>query len=57
MTQESVQEAIANIQKAALKDKTGTGQAHADLLDGIRRLQLAAESPQETLMRIRFEVC
>ena len=57
MMQEGVQEAIANIQKAASADSTGAGQAHSKLLEAIQRLQLAVESPQETLMRIRFEVC
>lgn len=48
--------AIADVQKAAQADKTGSGQSHVDLLEAVRRLNLAAETPAETLMRMRFEV-
>ena len=47
---------IADVQAAAQADQTGNGQLHVDLLDAIRRLSLAAETPGETLMRMRFEV-
>ncbi|KAG8532525.1 uncharacterized protein KY384_002402 [Bacidia gigantensis] len=53
---DGVQEAIANVQRAAQADKTKTGQTHADFLEAVRQLNLVAEAPQETLMRIRFEV-
>ena len=49
-------EAIDKVQKAAKADTTGTGQRHVDLLEAIRELNLAAETPAETLMRMRFEV-
>ena len=48
--------AIAEVQQAAQADTTGTGQRHVDLLESIRRLNLAAETPAETLMRMRFQV-
>ncbi|KAL8689022.1 MAG: hypothetical protein Q9218_005211 [Villophora microphyllina] len=47
--------AIADVQKAAETDKTGSGQSHVELLEAVRRLSLAAETPAETLMRMRFE--
>lgn len=57
MVNERLQQALTNVQKAAQADKVGAGQAHVDLLDAVRKLNLAAESPAETLMRMRFEVC
>ena len=54
--QKIIQRALSNVQAKATADSTGTGQAHADLLDAIKELSLAAESPAETLMRMRFEV-
>lgn len=48
--------AIQDVQDAAKADTTGTGQRHVDLLESIHRLNLAAETPAETLMRMRFEV-
>ena len=48
--------AIQDVQNAAAADSTGTGQRHVDLLEAIRRLNLVAEAPAETLMRMRFEV-
>ena len=48
--------ALQDVQKAAASDTTRTGQAHVELLDAVRRLNLAAETPAETLMRMRFEV-
>ncbi|KAL8727832.1 MAG: hypothetical protein Q9181_005564 [Wetmoreana brouardii] len=47
--------AIADVQKAADADKSGNGQNHVALLEAVRRLSLAAETPAETLMRMRFE--
>ncbi|KAL8705630.1 MAG: hypothetical protein Q9201_001267 [Fulgogasparrea decipioides] len=48
--------AIADVQKAAEADKTGRGQSHVALLEAVRRLNLAVETPAETLMRMRFEL-
>ena len=48
--------AIRDVNEAAQADTTGTGQSHVDLLEAVRRLNLAAETPAETLMRMRFEV-
>lgn len=48
--------AISDVQNAAQADTTGHGQNHVDLLASIRRLTLAAETPAETLSRMRFEV-
>ena len=47
---------IAEVQRFASADTTGNGQPHVDLLQSIRKLSLAAETPAETLMRMRFEV-
>ena len=57
MANNAIQQAIQNVQKAAQADITRCGQTHVDLLDAIRALNLAAETPAETLMRMRFEVC
>ena len=51
-----IHDAIASVQRAAQADTSRVGQTHADFLEAIRQLNLVAESPQETLMRIRFEV-
>jgi len=51
-----VSKAIDNVRKAARADTNGSGQAHVDLLEAIRKLNLAAETPAESLMRMRFEV-
>ena len=51
-----VQRAIENVQKAAKADTTRSGQAHVDLIDAMRTLNLAVETPAESLMRMRFEV-
>ena len=48
--------AIMNVQEAAQADIIDTGQAHVELLEAIRQLNLAAETPSETLMRMRFQV-
>lgn len=48
--------AIENVQKAAQADTDGSGQAHVDLLEAIHQLNLTAETPSETLMRMRFQV-
>ena len=53
---EDLKRAIANVQKAAEADTTRTGQAHADLLAAVRELTRAVETPEEKLMRMRFEV-
>lgn len=47
---------IDNVRKAAWADTTRNGQPHVDLLEAIRKLNLAVETPAETLMRMRFEV-
>ncbi len=51
-----VSKEIDNVRKAAQADTTGSGQAHVDMLEAIRKLNLAVETPAETLMRMRFEV-
>ena len=56
MAKDDVQKAIENVRKAAQVDTAGSGQAHVDLLEAVRKLNLAAETPAETLMRMRFEV-
>lgn len=52
----NVFEAIENVQKAAQADSAGTGQSHMELLEAIHQLKLAAETPSETLMRMRLQV-
>lgn len=49
-------EAIRDVQKKAEADTSRDGEAHVQLLDAVRKLNLAAETPAETLMRMRFEV-
>ena len=56
MANSNIQRALDNVQRAAQADTTGSGQAHVDLLEAVRLLNLAAETPAETLMRMRFEV-
>ncbi|KAL8999601.1 MAG: hypothetical protein Q9169_001561 [Polycauliona sp. 2 TL-2023] len=51
----TVQDALRIVQDAAEADTNASGQAHAHLLESIRKLSLAAETPAETLMRMRFE--
>ncbi|KAI4097712.1 MAG: hypothetical protein LQ339_006691 [Xanthoria mediterranea] len=51
----AVQDALRKVQDAAQADSTGSGQAHVDFLEAIRKLNLASETPAETLMRMRFE--
>lgn len=53
----ALQDALRKVQDAAQADSTGSGQAHVDFLEAIRKLNLASETPAETLMRMRFEVC
>ncbi len=48
---------LEDVQRKSKADTTGNGEAHVQLLDAIRKLNLAAETPAETLMRMRFEVC
>ena len=51
----SLQEAISRVQRAAEAD-TGEHQGnHAKLLEEIHRLRLAAEKPDESIMRIRWD--
>ncbi|KAK4692131.1 hypothetical protein P7C71_g5011, partial [Lecanoromycetidae sp. Uapishka_2] len=52
---ERVAKAIQEVQKAAEADHARTGQAHVDLLDAVRKLTEAAETPAERLMRMRFQ--
>ena len=52
----SVSQALDYVNKAAQKDINGTGQAHVDLRESIRKLTLAVEKPGETLMRHRFDI-
>lgn len=56
MANNTLHKAIENIQKTAQADTSRSGQAHVDLLDAVRTLNLAAETPAETLMIMRFEV-
>lgn len=56
MGNEELQRAIANVQRAADGDTIGSGPQHVRLLDAIRELGQAAETPEEKLMRMRFEV-
>ena len=55
-TKTSVSQALADVNQAARADIDGTGKAHSDLLESIQKLRLAAEKPEEILMRQRFEV-
>ena len=48
--------ALERVNKAAQDDTSGTGQAHSDLLESIRKLTLEVEKPNETLTRHRLEV-
>lgn len=52
----SVSQALHDVNNAARDDTNGTGQAHFNLLESIRKLTLAVERPAETLMRHRFAV-
>ena len=56
MGKEELQRAITSVQQAAEADTTGSGPNHVQLLDAIRELGQAAETPEEKLMRLRFEV-
>ena len=47
---------IEDVKEKAGADTTANGEAHVQLLESIRKLNLAAETPAETLMRRRFEV-
>ena len=49
-------ELIEDVQRKAKADTSGNGEAHVQLLNAIGKLRLAAETPAETLMRMRFEV-
>ena len=51
-----VQEAISRVQQAARAEKSGAAQDHVNLVEAVRQLNLAVETPQETLMRMRFQV-
>ena len=51
-----VSQAIQDVQKAAEADTTRSGQAHVNLLDAVKKLNDAAETPAERLMRMRFQV-
>lgn len=52
----AVTQALEHVNKAAQADTSGTGQAHSDLIESIRKLTLAVEKPNETLTRCRLEV-
>ena len=51
-----ISQALDDVNKAAQDDTNGTGQPHSNLRESIRKLTLAVEKPEETLMRHRFEV-
>ena len=46
---------LAKLQKLAAADAAGDAKAHGELLKGIRTLLLAAETPQETTSRLKFQ--
>lgn len=48
---------MEDVKRKSEADTTKNGEAHVQLLESIRQLTLAAETPAETLMRMRFEVC
>lgn len=48
---------IQDVQNAAKADVSQNGEAHVQLLEAIRKLNLAAETPEEILMRTHFQVC
>lgn len=47
---------LAKVQKLSAADAAGDEKAHGELLKGIRKLQLAAETPLETTSRLNFQV-
>lgn len=51
----SLEKAVAEVQRKAEADKEGDLTSHGELLAAIHRLQLQAESPDETVMRMRWE--
>ena len=51
-----VMEELQKVQKLAEADAAGDPSAHPKLLEAIRGLQLAAETPVETTSRLNFQV-
>lgn len=51
----SVSEVLQHVQAAAQAEANGDPAAHGRLLDEIHRLRLAAETPAERTMRMRFQ--
>jgi hypothetical protein len=47
---------LEDVKRKSEADTTKNGEAHVQFLESIRLLNLAAETPAETLMRMRFEV-
>ncbi len=47
---------LEQVRALAARDAAGDVTAHGPLLEAIRRLQLAAETPLETTSRINFQV-
>ncbi|KAJ6446468.1 S-adenosyl-L-methionine-dependent methyltransferase [Purpureocillium lavendulum] len=51
----SIQEQVERLQALAAQDAAGNATAHANLLKGIRALQLSVETPIETASRLNFQ--
>jgi hypothetical protein len=47
---------LRDVAQKVAADTAGNGEAHFQLLNAIKQLNLAAETPAETLMRMRHEV-
>jgi hypothetical protein len=47
---------LEDVKRKSEADTTKNGEAHVQFLESIRLLNIAAETPAETLMRMRFEV-
>ena len=50
----TVLDEIKFIQDAAIREASGDPTAHVELLSGIQKLQVAATTPTEKMLRIRF---
>ena len=52
----AIMDVLQRVKDAAVEESAGDPVAHARLLAEIHQLRLAAETPAEKLMRMRFEV-
>lgn len=52
----AILDVLQRVKDAAVEESAGDPAAHARLLAEIHQLRLAAETPAEKLMRMRFEV-